>query len=177
MAGLAVPIVSAFLLALTAGTALGAGEGHREAGAHEHGHATLNMAVEGSSVQIELIAPGSDIVGFEHEAKSAADMAKVGAAKQKLADGLSLFAPPPAANCKLKSATVDVEREGGDHATFHVLYDITCSRPDKLDKLTLNYFEAFAGAREIEMQLIAPNGQSRYEADRDNRTVTLKGLR
>jgi len=49
----------------------------RELGAHEHGHSALNVAIEGGSVEMELIAPGADIVGFEHAATSEADKVAV----------------------------------------------------------------------------------------------------
>ena len=45
-------------------------EEHRELGAHEHGHGTLNIALEGSRLTMELEAPGVDIVGFEHAAST-----------------------------------------------------------------------------------------------------------
>ena len=58
-------------IALTADTK------HREAGAHAHGHGKVNIAIEGQRLSIELEAPGADIVGFEHEAKTAAEKAAV----------------------------------------------------------------------------------------------------
>jgi len=50
----------------------------RQAGAHEHGRGTLNIALEGTRLSMELEAPGADIVGFEHRAKTK---------KQKAANG------------------------------------------------------------------------------------------
>jgi hypothetical protein len=46
---------------------------HREAGAHTHGHGKVNIAIEGKQLFIELEAPGADIVGFEHKAKTASE--------------------------------------------------------------------------------------------------------
>src|SRR6185369_1509759 len=47
-----------------------AAEEHRELGVHEHGRGTLNIAIEGNKVTMELEAAGVDIVGFEHAAKT-----------------------------------------------------------------------------------------------------------
>src|SRR5262249_38687966 len=43
---------------------------HRELGPHEHGRGTLNIAIEGNRVSMELEVPGMDIAGFEHAAKT-----------------------------------------------------------------------------------------------------------
>jgi Protein of unknown function (DUF2796) len=42
-------------------------------GAHVHGTATLNIAIEERTATVELITPAESIIGFEHQAKSAAD--------------------------------------------------------------------------------------------------------
>ena len=36
--------------------------------AHEHGVVQLSIAIEGNEVEIELVVPGADAVGFEHAA-------------------------------------------------------------------------------------------------------------
>ena len=73
-------------------------------GAHEHGVGQLNLAIEGSEVEIELIAPGADIVGFEHAAETAEQKAAVSAAADRLEDGAALFVLPEAAGCSLEEA-------------------------------------------------------------------------
>lgn len=88
-------------------------EEHREAGAHMHGHGTLNMAIEGNKVAMELVAPGSDIVGFEHEASTDEQKAKVKAAIETLEKGAGdLFAFSEAAKCIVSSAKAEVESMG-----------------------------------------------------------------
>lgn len=100
---------------------VGAEEDHRALGAHVHGHGTLNVAVEDKRVSMELEAPGMDIVGFEHAAKTDAQKAAVAQAKALLAKPLDLFALPAAAGCTVASAEVGLEAEhhhdddGHDH--------------------------------------------------------------
>ncbi len=104
--------------------AVHAEEEHRELGAHEHGHGTLNIAVEGNKVAMELEAPGMDIVGFEHSAESKEQKAAVEKAEGQLAKPLGLFKFPDAAGCSVKEAKVELEamhehedeHEDGDHA-------------------------------------------------------------
>ena len=93
----------------------------RELGSHEHGVGILNIAFEGNQVAIELEAPGADIVGFEHEAKSAEDKAKIDDAIAVLGKPLSLFVLPGAAGCTVAEAkaallTEDDEHGHDDHA-------------------------------------------------------------
>jgi hypothetical protein len=92
-------------------------EEHRELGAHEHGHGTLNIAVEDSRVAMELEVPGMDIVGFEHEATTEDQKAALKKAKAELARPLDLFKLSAAAGCSVKEAKVELEteHEGADH--------------------------------------------------------------
>jgi Protein of unknown function (DUF2796) len=87
----------------------------RELGPHEHGSGTLNIAVEGNRVSMELEVPGMDVVGFEHEAKTGKDKATLQSARQKLLAPLSLFKLPESAGCHVTEANVEVESEEHDH--------------------------------------------------------------
>jgi hypothetical protein len=170
----------------------GAQEQRRELGAHEHGHSTLNIAIEGTEVAMELIAPGADIVGFEHEAESAADKATLEAAEAKLADPLSLFVMPAEAECSVQTATVEIESEHHDeeadhdegekheadaeHNEFHGEYQLDCAEPDELGRIRFVYFDAFPNAMEVEVNVITEKGQSSFEVERDAPTLDLVGL-
>lgn len=88
-----------------------ASEEHRELGAHEHGHGTLNMAIEAGKVSMELEVPGADIVGFEHEASTDEQKAAIEKAKATLSDALTVFKLPSDAGCKLTNAKVALEAE------------------------------------------------------------------
>jgi len=57
---------------------------HGSLGAHVHGIASLNLALEGSKFEIELDSPAINLVGFEHQASSDADKAKLTAARAAL---------------------------------------------------------------------------------------------
>jgi hypothetical protein len=108
--GIAVSLVS-----LCAAPALAESE-KRELGAHEHGHSALNVAIEGDRIEMELIAPGADIVGFEHAASTAEDVAAVEQAEETLATPLSLFGFADAAGCVVETAAVEIEgEEHGEH--------------------------------------------------------------
>jgi hypothetical protein len=89
-----------------------AAEGARHADAHVHGVSHLQIAVEGARVEIELRAPGADIVGFEHAAASDADKAAQEKALVRLRAPAALFG---LAGCTAVEVKAHVGAEGGEH--------------------------------------------------------------
>jgi Protein of unknown function (DUF2796) len=111
---------------LAAGCAFGAlqaaAEERRELGAHEHGHSVLNIAIAGERIDMELMAPGMDIVGFEHAAETDEHKAAVAEAEAILSDPLALFVLPDNAGCVIETAAVALEAEDeheGEHGEEH----------------------------------------------------------
>jgi len=174
-----------------------AAEERRELGAHEHGHSVLNIAIEGSRVEMELIAPGMDIVGFEHAAESEEQKATIEQAETTLGDPLALFVLPAGAGCRAETVAIELEVEGhheqddadehehaedadhedeAGHNQFHAVYGIACSSPGNLGSIGFAFFERFPGAQEIDVTVITENGQTRYEVERDAPRIDLKGL-
>lgn len=172
-------------------------EEHRQLGAHVHGHGRLNIAIEGKKLSMELEVPGMDIVGFEHEANTPEQRAAVAQAKAKLANALALFGPEAKAGCELEQVKVSVEaghvdeheheheaqgaggheeEAGHQHSGFHAEYTLTCSSPSRLTSMTFEYFNAFAGAQELDVTVIAPKGQSSFEVKRDKPSLDLTGI-
>ncbi len=92
----------------------------RQMDAHVHGVSELSIAVEGTTVAMELWAPGADIVGFEYAAETDADKAAVAAAITTLRDPLSLFTVPAAAGCLAVEVEAHLHGAGaGDHDHDH----------------------------------------------------------
>ena len=168
--------IVAFAAALLLAPAAGAADG--EHAAHVHGVGKLNVAVDGQAVEIELITPGADIVGFEHAPETTEDKAVVEGAAATLKDGEGLFAFPPAAECRLEEAEVESplldhdgeaahehgeEHEGDAHAEFQAHYHFLCRQPDDLTHVDVRVFERFPAARELEVQAISARGQGATE--------------
>lgn len=93
------PVVASLLM-LTGVTAA-------QQSAHVHGIATLNLAMEGDELEIEFVSPAGNIVGFEHEAVTAAERRAIRDAIEQLRKGNELFDLPLAASCSLHVATVE----------------------------------------------------------------------
>ncbi|MGR3452961.1 zinc uptake protein ZrgA [Pseudooceanicola sp.] len=85
----------------------------REMDAHVHGVSTAEIAVEQGKVEINIHAPGMDIVGFEYEATSAEDKDAVEAAIRIMLMPENVVALPEAADCRLTEVLAHLH--GGDH--------------------------------------------------------------
>ena len=188
-----------------ASPAIAAEGDHRELGPHEHGVGNVNIAVEGTKVSVELEVPGMDIVGFEYAAKTAKQKAAVEKAKKQLLAPLAIFKFPAAANCATqqvnvaigsedhdhdhdhaksdngaedggKAADASEGNEGHEHSEFHVEYTLECKVPEKITAIEFGYFRTFSSARKLNINLITPKGQSKFEATRDKPRIDLAGM-
>ena len=115
---------TALAATLLAGAAFAASDGeHREHEAHEHGHGTLDIVVEGEELVIELRIPAVNVVGFEHAPKDDAEREAVRQALVPFGDAASLFLLPAEAECEVEEAEAAIvsmdhedEHEGEEHA-------------------------------------------------------------
>nr|WP_312972951.1 DUF2796 domain-containing protein [Pseudomonas sp.] len=156
---------------------------HSSLGKHEHGVATLNVALEGSTLEIELQSPAMNIVGFEHAATSDADKKTVAAARAVLEKPETLFSLPAAAGCSLSENKVrsplfgnaeadhdhDEHADGDEHQHEHsdvdADYSFTCKQPGELKTLDLStFYKQFPATQKINVQLIGPSGQQGVES-------------
>ncbi|CAH0532539.1 hypothetical protein VST7929_00369 [Vibrio stylophorae] len=87
--------------------------------AHVHGQVQLNIAQDEGELLIEVVAPGSDVVGFEHAPSNAEQAAKLSAAIAQLEQANSLWQLPNNAQCKLNDVTVETHGMAPDAADDH----------------------------------------------------------
>ncbi|PWR04312.1 DUF2796 domain-containing protein [Meridianimarinicoccus roseus] len=115
-----VPTLSATLAACALVPVAGLAQDTRQLEAHVHGVSTLELAVEGSVVEMNLHSPGMDIVGFEYEASTDADKDAVEAAIRTMLLPENIVTLPNAAECRLTEVlahlhTGGLEHEEGEH--------------------------------------------------------------
>ncbi len=168
---------------------------HGTLGAHEHGVASLNVALDGNTLELALDSPAMNLVGFEHAATSEADKAKVAHVRQQLADPQTLFALNAAAGCSVSRQTLesplfgtaahehehehsepagDEQEHAHEHSDIQAHYAWTCTTPGALTQLDLTpLFQHFPGTRTLHVQLIGPNGQKGQDATATQATVAF----
>lgn len=85
------------------------------AGAHEHGVARVNVAVQGDGAVIEFFAPGQSIYGFEGEPRNAEQESARVAGIERLKEQIPrMFAFDPSLGCQFGSPRVELEDD--EHA-------------------------------------------------------------
>lgn len=172
---------------------------HASLGAHEHGVASLNLAVDGNQVMLELDSPAVNLLGFEHAASQPDDIAKVAAVKAQLQQADQLFELPAAADCSLTSVDLDsplfaaapAEHEHeheehaheGDHeheehkhhhADIEASYSFTCNQPAQLTSLQLPLFKTYPGLQRLNVQAITASGQMGAELTAENPVIRFE---
>lgn len=159
---------------------------------HEHGVASLNVALDGNTLEIQLESPAMNIVGFEHAASSAADQAKVAAVREQLTQPQALFALPIEAKCTLKQHELEgalfaehadehehehgAHKQGEEqgHSDISAHYQFDCATPAALQTLELgSFFGSFPGTEKLDVQLISPSGQQGVQLKPGNTRLTF----
>lgn len=158
----------------------------RQVDKHEHGVGELNIAIDGSLAEFEFMLPGADIVGFEYEAKSDEDLAKIENALLVLENYENLFALTKNSKCVL--ADLDHHLSGEEHeeyeehadeeshTEFYAKYSFKCDNIKQLDKVEFSYFKTFPNSSELEVQFVSDIGSNAFEVEADKPVIILKGL-
>ncbi|MCH1477147.1 MAG: DUF2796 domain-containing protein [Arenicellales bacterium] len=163
---------------------------------HVHGQGQVGMAIDQNLISMTLESPGADIVGFEHEARTAEEKTAVTEALKQLSDPMFVIQLPANASCKVVQASSEVTSENGDeghadheeheehadhekheneaHGSFIAEYQLECATIAAIDSIKFVYFDHFRNAQSLIVVLIDKNGQHRHEISRDNPILYLK---
>lgn len=149
-------------------------------GAHEHGAATLEVAVDGDRIELHFESPLDNLLGFERAPRSEAERQAVRAMAQRLHRAGELFVATPQAQCSVASTSLEsgvlpaallaapgasapATSPGADadgHADLDANIVLRCAKPQALKGLQLRLFEAFPRLRRIDAQLATGTRQS-----------------
>ncbi|MFM8845515.1 MAG: DUF2796 domain-containing protein [Gammaproteobacteria bacterium] len=103
-----------------------------EHGKHEHGAVTLNIALDGDTLSLELDAPAINVLGFERSPRNDAERKLVTDTHAWLAGGREMLAVPSNAGCRLQSTNFSAPKLGTGHADYQPRYTFRCSNPAAL---------------------------------------------
>jgi hypothetical protein len=155
------------------------GEHFRTQGAHEHGVARLNVAVEGPLLLLELETPLMNLVGFEHAPRDDAQRQALAAAESGLRASARLFRPTAEAACTPLEAQVEVhpgapaDADGEAHGDARGAYSFTCQRPEALNEVEVRLFSVFPGTERLRAQVVGRHGQRAQELTPDANRLDL----
>jgi hypothetical protein len=155
------------------------------AGAHEHGVARLDVAVEAGRIVVELDTPLDNLLGFERAPRTDAEKAKADAAVARLRDAAALFRIDGNAGCTLGTvelnsaplglgkAAKDSKAAAGDHGDLEGSFEFRCKAGTKAAFLEVALFEAFPQLKRIDLQVATPKGQLKATLRRPASRVVL----
>jgi hypothetical protein len=154
-----------------------------QARAHVHGQIKLDIVIDGPTVVIEMESPLDNFVGFEHAPKTEAEKKAAADAVAQLRAADQLFKIDPAANCKLgpvnlRSTALGLGKaEAGPegHADLDGSFAFNCTKATEAKFIELGLFNAFKGLRQVDAQIVTPDGQSKRSLKRPNARLSWGG--
>ena len=164
--------------------------------AHVHGIGTLNIALENQLLELQLESPAMNIIGFEYQPTTEADIQSVKAAQNTLSNAAELFAFSPAAQCRLTSVSSEnallkgsgahdhdhdhdhesqpaAEIAEHQHNDISAHYQYHCATPAQLNSIDLaGLFKLFTQTEKIQVQLIVGDHQQGAELSAKNTSLS-----
>lgn len=147
---------------------------------HVHGAGTLQLVLEGGSLNAELRLPAMDVVGFEHAPREAKHKEAVKKAVGMLKDSRKVLALPDDAQCTAAPGAVESDlledghaadhkhdkheaghdhADGEAHADFEVAYRFDCRRPETLKRIKTLLFQQLPKLERLDVEMVTPTGQ------------------
>ncbi|HTV98257.1 MAG TPA: DUF2796 domain-containing protein [Steroidobacteraceae bacterium] len=155
----------------------------RSRGVHEHGSATLDIALDGSTLDIALHSPAINVIGFEHEPRSPQEKAALAQANRVFGAPQGLFVLPEQAACASTGVTLtpityehdgEDEKAGAPHADYDVSYRFNCAHADHLDWIAVKLFGRMKGMRKITANVVTATLQTQVELTSDGTRIALR---
>lgn len=141
-------------------------------GAHVHGVATLQAAVDAKILTLNFSSPLDNLIGFEHKSRNQAEVAQV----QNMINQFyktSLFVPTKAAQCKMQSINLESlvikknpnakkpqHEEPAGHADLDAELVYQCQQVKQLRDLQVNLFKTFPNLHELNAEVVSSQGQT-----------------
>jgi hypothetical protein len=147
--------------------------------AHEHGKVTLNVAVEGNALVVELDASAANVVGFEHAPRTTAERSAAANAAALLRSGKDVLALPPEAQCRVEQADLTEPTWGKDghehHADYEARLTYRCAQPAKLAWFEPSLLGKLPNVTEAQINLITSTGQRSETVKSSRARIALRG--
>jgi len=151
-------------------------------GAHVHGVATLQVAVDNKALMINFSSPLDNLLGFEHKARNQAEMKKVKQMVNQF-NKANLFVPTPSAKCKLdhvdlqspvihKVGATPQHEEATGHSDLDAEFHYTCQNVKDLRDLEVRLFKAFAHLHRVNVEIVSDRGQTATQLSPNNDQAT-----
>lgn len=164
--------------ALLPGLARAQAHGHA---AHEHGRASVDIAIERSQLTLALDTPLDNLLGFERAPRTAAERQAADAAVARLRAADGWVRIDPQAGCTLAEVVLESAALGlggdthkeGEHAEIAGTVTYRCTDATRASYIELGLADAFKRIRSVEVQVAGPSGQLKRTLSGKTRRVGL----
>lgn len=149
-------------------------------GAHQHGVAAMDIAVDAKRIVVQFDTPLDNLVGFERAPRTDAERKRVDEAVARLKNSDQLFKFDAAAGCKLARSSLESPVLGlgstgqakDGHADLRASWEFDCADTTKAAQVEVGLF-AFNQLKRVNVQLALPKGQAKRELKRPNGKLSL----
>ncbi len=144
-------------------------DGHKKGmGAHEHGSLTLEVAVEGKQINIEIEAPAESFIGFEYVAKTEKEKAAFAKAETLWTKDLltKLFIIDASIGCSLAETSFkqvaeehadshnkEKKKHSGEHSEIHASAIVNCQKDLKGQTASIAFKKEFTKIKKMTVDL------------------------
>jgi len=162
---------------------------------HVHGVATVDVALDGRRLEIDVDSPLDNLVGFEHAPRSGKEREAIDRMVASFGRPETLFAPTAAAACAVKSVqlaspVIDASllaahgvtalppaqlHEEAGHADLDAAIVFDCARPESLERLEVRMFAAFARVVRIDAQVVTSERQFAARLTASANAIAFRG--
>jgi hypothetical protein len=152
--------LAAWFIALPATAAMAP----RHHGAHVHGVTNVDLAIDGSDIDLAVEGPEVNFVGFEHDPANDEERGQLNNAVVDLRVPEAWLVLPADAQCRRISTEVtDPGKHDADgHSDLGAHYRFTCARPDLLRGVDLGLLARFPHTVQIVVNTATASGQDRH---------------
>jgi hypothetical protein len=136
--------------------------------AHVHGAAKLQIAAEGEHLEVVLVSPLENLVGFEHAPRNDKERKAVKSMIDAFNKPGTLLTPTAAAKCSAEPAEITSPvtghgtgkpAENDAHAELEAVIVYQCANPSALKGMEVRLFHAFPQLKRIRADIVSDRGQ------------------
>jgi hypothetical protein len=142
-----------------------------ELGAHVHGVATLQIAVDEKTMTLDFSSPLDNLIGFEHEPRTTRQQAAVKNMAGNLNKADQFFIPTADAQCRLQSVKLDSpvldqkkksQPPSGErvHADLDGEFVFVCKQIGKLHDIEVKLFDTYPNLHQLKVEVATLNKQA-----------------
>jgi hypothetical protein len=151
-------------------------QGFEQHRAHEHGAVSINLALEGNELVVELEAPAINVLGFERAPRDAAERAAAAAIESWLRSATAILGVPAAAACRKRAVEFNGPRwdDAAGHADYDVRFTYDCRTPAALSWAELWLLRRLKNITRVEANVLTATRQERVTLSGADTRVTLR---